>query len=195
MSEPPPLTAEHVCRVSVLEAEKRWTLRGDTLWVASGEHPPLPIPLASLAEVRLAFSPTRVQRNRYQCHLHRAGACCGSFQNEHYKGVMNFEDRSATYNELVRLLVARTASVNPLCRFTTGTSWGSWLLQTGFLTAMLLLLGYLFVIMGAAVTSLIVLKLLVLLFYIPTAGAWIIKNKPRVFSPTQVPATLLPASS
>ena len=192
MSQPPPLIAEHVCRVSVLESEKRWTLQGDVLWVAAGEYPAMPIPLASLKEVRLSFAPTRVQRNRYQCHLYNASGRCGVFQNEHYRGVMDFEDRSASYNGLARLLVSRTASTNPSCRFTTGISWWSWLLQLGFLTGMLLLLIVVFITMGSAVTGLVVLKLLILLFYIPTAGAWIVKNKPRTFPPGEVPARMLP---
>lgn len=194
MSLPPPLTIEHVCRISVLEPEKRWSLKGDVLWLAAGEYPAVPIPLASLKEVRLLFSPTRVQRNRYQCHLYNAGGCCGAFQNEHYRGVMDFEDRSDSYNALVRLLASRTSSVNPRCRFTTGTAGWSWLLQTAFLAGVLLLLIFVFVTMGSAVTGLVVLKLLIVLFYFPTAFSWIRKNKPREFPPGEVPAKMLPAS-
>lgn len=192
MSLPPPLTVEHACRISVLEPEKRWSLKGDVLWVASGEYPAMPIPLASLKEVRLLFSPTRMQRNRYQCHLYNASGRCGAFQNEHFRGMMDFEDRSASYNALVRLLASRAASVNPRCRFTTGTSWWSWLLQAGFLTSVLVLLVFVFITMGSAVTGLVVVKLLIVLFYIPTAGSWIVKNKPRVFPPGEVPAKMLP---
>ena len=190
---PPPLGIDHVCRISVLETEKTWSLRGDTLWVGSGDYPPLPVPLASLAKVRLVFSPTRVQRNRYQCHLFNANGKCGAFQNEHYKGVLDFEDRSGSYRELTTALVKRTAAVNPQCEFVTGTSWWSWLLQTGFLAAMLLLLAAVFFFMGSATTWSVVVKLLIIAFFIPTAWSWIAKNKPRRFSPETVPEKLLPS--
>lgn len=194
MSVPPPLTVEHVCRISVLEKEKHWTLRGDVLWVASGEYPALPVPLASLMEMRLIYAPTRVQRNRYQCFLYNARGRCAAFQNEHYRGVMDFEDRSGSYSELVQRIASRTASVNPACRFTTGTSWWSWLLQMMFLSGVLLLLMILFITIGSAITGLIILKLIIIAFYIPTAWGWIVKNKPRVFSPENVPSEILPSS-
>lgn len=190
---PPPLGIDHVCRISVLEAEKTWSLRGDTLWVGSGDYPPLPIPLASLKEVRLVFSPTRVQTNRYQCHLFNAKGRCGAFQNEHYRGLLDFEDRSKSYRELVTLLVKRTAAVNPTCRFSTGTSWWSWFLQTAFLIGMFLLLAVVLYTMGSAAGGMVVVKLLIVAFYVPIAWSWIAKNKPRRFSPEAVPEKLLPS--
>lgn len=192
MSKPPPLQPDHICRVSVLEPEKRWSLRDDTLWMESGGRPPVAIPLASLRNVRLMFAPTRFQRNRFQCHLYNANGCCAEIQNEHYKGVMDFEDRSGSYRGLVEALVKRTAAVNPSCRFSTGTSWTSWILQTGFLAFMFIVLAFVLYAMGSAASSLVVVKLLLIAFYVPTAAAWIIKNKPRVFSPDQAPAKLLP---
>lgn len=189
---PPPLVTEHVCRISALEKEKTWTLRGDVLWVRETGGAEGGIALASLREVRLVFSPTRVQRNRYQCHLFNAGGRCAAFQNEHYRGLMDFEDRSGSYRDLVELLVKRTASVNPGCRFATGTSWWSWGLQTAFLAGVLVVLAAVLFLMWSAVGWLAIVKLLIILYYIPTAWAWVMKNKPRKFDPGKVPGELLP---
>src|SRR5690606_3015958 len=64
---PPPLQVEHRCRVSLLEKEILWHLGGDTLFKIAEGQPPFSIPLASLAEVRLQFAPTRYQKGRFIC--------------------------------------------------------------------------------------------------------------------------------
>lgn len=189
---PPPLRIDHACRISVLESEVKWSLRGDTLWSETGDYPEFPVRLVSLREVRLVFSPTRMQRNRYQCHLFDAHGRCAAFQNEHYKGVMDFEDRSGSYRDLVDMLVKRTAALNPSCKFTTGTAWWSWLLQTAFLLSMLLLLLVVMFHMWTAIGWLVIVKLLLIVFYLPAAWSWIMKNKPRKFDPGKVPEGLLP---
>ena len=63
---PPPLQIEHPCRISVLEPNRIWSLRGDVLWMLSEGYGDLQIPLPSLTKVQLVFSPTRVHTNRYR---------------------------------------------------------------------------------------------------------------------------------
>lgn len=175
-----------------MEAEKRWTLGTDVLLIHEGNYPALPIPLDSLIEIRMSYEPTRVQQNRYQCHLFTARGRCTKFQNEHYREVMDFEDRSKSYTDLVRQLVIRTSALNPACRFTTGTTWLNWLIQTGILTFSFLLVAFVFIAMGSSGTVLVAVKILVILVFLPFAGAWIVKNRPSTFSPPEVPAAILP---
>src|SRR5690606_5098391 len=112
---PPPLQIEHRCRVSALEREKVWSLRGDVLWIGEEGGAEVPVPLASLRKVRLAYAPTRFQTGRYHCHLYGGTSRLATIQNEHYVGIANFEDRSGSYLALVEALLRRTARIRPDC--------------------------------------------------------------------------------
>ncbi len=190
---PPPLQADHVCRISVLEPERAWSLRGDMLAAAVEGSREWSIPLSSITCIRLVFAPTRVQRNRWRCLLYTTAGKVATIQNEHYKGIMNFEDRSLSYRGLVTALVRRTAAVNPACRFASGNPPAGYWSNVIFLTGMLALLVWLLWIMSGSIGGLVVIKLLILLFYIPTAALWIIRNRPGRFTPDAIPESLLPA--
>jgi hypothetical protein len=84
-------------------------------------------------------------------------------------------------------------SVGHPCRMSLLEPGKRWSLK-GDVLRVLLLLVFLFIAMGAATTGLVMLNLLIVLFYIPTAGAWIVKNKPRKSPPGEVPDGILPAS-
>jgi hypothetical protein len=189
---PPALQIDHPCRISVLEPNRIWSLRGDVLWMLSESYGDLQIPLASLTEIRLVFSPTRVQTNRYRCLLFNARGKVATIQNEHYAGVMDFEDRSESYRALVITLIHRTAMANPGCRFTSGNTLISYLAQVTVLLGGFLILAAALYLMSSAISSLIVVKLILILVYIPVAVMWMKKNKPAIFSPDAPPENLLP---
>ena len=192
MSSPPPLNSEHRVRVSALEQEYTWRLAGDTLWMCTEGQADIPIPLASVARVRLSFDPSRMQRNRFRCHLHNANVKCGTIQNISYKGIADFEDRSATYNSLIRALIPRIAAMNPGCVFKTGTSHLNWWAQFVFLLAAFSLLAFVIFVMYSAIGWMIIVKLLIIAFFIPVVISWFTRNLPRTFDPKAIPERLLP---
>jgi hypothetical protein len=190
---PPPLQIDHSCRVSVLEPELIWRLRGDVLWMrAEGGGEGCPIPLSSLTGIRLVFSPTRVQTNRYRCLLYNAGGRIATIQNEHYKGVMSFEDRTASYLELVNAVIRRTAMVNSGCKFFSGSTWLGYASSVTVLVISFALLAGVLYLMPGGISSLVVVKLLLILVYLPVAWLWIKRNKPATFPPDAIPVDLLP---
>jgi len=189
---PPPLEISHHCRISALDPERVWSLRGETLWMVTAGQADIPFPLRDAKRLRLEFSATRFQRNRYRCRLSNPGGYVAVIQNDHFKGMADFEDRSASYRELVVALIRRTSACNPGCRMITGTSMWNWLLSSGFL---LLTFGFLAVVMffmWTAVGWLVIVKLMVILFLLPTAIRWIMKNRPATFSAQSIPENLLP---
>ncbi len=191
-SVPPPLAVEHGVRVSALEPARVWKIDGDTLWMITEGQPDIAIPLAGIQEVRLAFEPSRMQTKRFRCYLYRSGIKVAAIQNEHYKGFASFEDRSESYNVFVRLLIPRIASLNPCCVFKTGTSELNWWAQAVIITFVGVFLLLTLVFLYAAIGPLVVIKLLIIAFFIPTLVRWFKRNMQKSFSPDEIPEGLLP---
>ena len=189
---PPPLHIEHAVRVSALEKECTWKLDGDTLRVSSEERPPYSIPLAEISTLRLSFDPTRFQTNRFRCHLYNANGKCGMIQNENYKGIADFEDRSTSYVAFVRALIPRIASMNPRCVFKTGTSNLNWWAQAIFLFFIFSLLLLVMFMLYTAIGPLVIVKLIIIAFFVPVAIRWFLRNKPKSFPADEIPPGLLP---
>ena len=192
MTAPPPLQLEHSVRVSALEPERTWKLRGDTLWICTEGQVELPIPLSEVCELRLAFEPSRFQLNRFRCYLRNAFGPCATIQNEHFTGFASFHDRTDTYLELVRSLISRIAVINPACRFKAGTSAFNWWLQAVILSTGLMLLGAVLFFLAPAIGWLVVVKLALMAVLIPVVISWFSRNRPRTFSPDAIPTKLIP---
>lgn len=192
MTTPPPLLIEHRARSSALEPERTWKLTGDTLHACNRGGPDLTIPLANIREVRLTYEPTRFQTNRYRCHLTHTSGQRTVLQNEHFAGIASFEDRTASYLELLHALIPRTAAANPSCVFKTGTSPMNWWLQAAFLTLCFALLALALVFLYTAIGWLVVVKLVILAFLIPVAVRWFRRNRPGTFTPDAIPTGMLP---
>lgn len=192
MSSPPPLRMEHVVRVSALEKECTWKLHGDTLWIAPVGQPDIPISLAGVVTLRLSYDPSRFQTNRFRCHLYNANGKCGMIQNDSYKGIAEFEDRSESYVTLVRALIPRIASLNPRCVFKAGTSNLNWWAHAIFLTGVFSLLFLVMIALYSAIGPLVIIKLIIIAFFVPVAIRWFIRNKPKPFDPQRIPEKILP---
>ncbi len=189
---PPPLSFEHRVRVSAFEPERLWKLHGDTLWMCTEGQPDIPIPLTGITTLRLSYDPNRMQSNRYRCHLHNVGGKVATIQNDSYKGIASFEDRSPSYIALIHLLIPRIASLNPRCVFRTGTSHLSWWGQAAFLSIVFGILLIVLILLYSAIGPLAIIKLVLIALFIPVAIRWFIKNKPKAFNPSVIPEELMP---
>jgi len=192
LTTPPPLHIEHCVRVSALESEHLWKLHGDTLLIATGGQPDIAIQLSSVTMVRIAYEPTRMQLNRYRCYLYNASGKIATIQNEHYKGFASFEDRSPTYVPFLQALIHRIASLSPHCQFATGVSMLRWLANAVFLGLACIFLLIVIFFLHTAIGSLVIIKIIIVAFFIPAAVSWFMKNKPKTFSPENIPVALLP---
>lgn len=192
MSQPPALQVQHRLRVSILEKETTWTLRGHDLVIAPDDLPASVIPLASVSRVSLHYDPSRAQTRRFRCRLQLLNGRTLAIQNEHFCGFASFEDRSSSYRDLVTRICHRTARANPGCLFIRGKSPFSYWAQLIGLALMFVLLTILLLVMWTAIGWLTIIQLIFIGLMLPIAFRWARKNRPGRFDPMNLPADLLP---
>lgn len=172
-----------------------WVLDEANIRIEDDKGPPRVVPLAAMVEVRLAFAPTRPERERYRCQLVLRNAEVLEFFNRTYRGVYDFADTSAEYSEFVRALHAALGQHAPGCRFLAGSSGAGYafnLLVLGFVVLVVAGAFVYFVVVGLVWIALI--KVLLVLFYTPTAIRWAQRNKPRTYPPDAIPSDMLPVA-
>lgn len=192
MSQPPALQVQHRLRVSILEKETTWTLRGHDLVIEPDGLQASIIPLASLIRVSLHYDPSRAQTRRFRCRLDLLNGRRLIIQNEHYCGFASFEDRSGSYRDLVIRICHRTAQANPACLFIKGKSPSSYWAQLIGLALLLLLLTILLFVMWTAIGWLTIIQLIFMALMLPIVIRWARRNRPGHFDPMNPPAELLP---
>lgn len=192
MSAPPPLSIAHTVRASALEEQKTWKIIGDTLWICIEGKPDTPIPLRAILKLRLSYDPGRIERNLFRCHLYNTGGKCAAIPSCHYGGIASFEDRAESYTPFVRTLIHRLASVNPRCEFVAGISRLRWWANAAFLTVAFGFLLLILIMLYTAIGPLVIIKLLLIAFLVPTLIRWFSRNRPKTFSPQSIPENILP---
>lgn len=172
---------------------RTYVVAGDQLLIEMTGFASNLVPMHEISEVNLAFAPTRPERNRYRCTL-RTTKQKIVFFNRTYRGIYDFPQTNPEYVAFVRALHGALLLHNPSCRFTAGSSVAVYALNIAiliFVFAMLVLLGVFLFTIG--LTAIVVVKVLIILFYIPTALRWAKKNRPRKYDPRTIPDDLLPA--
>ena len=173
-----------------------WVLDGAIVRLEDGQGPPREVALAQVRALRLDFAPTRPERNRFRCRLVLASGETLTFFNRTYAGLNDFRDTSAAYAAFVTALVSALRRHAPGCRYRAGTGVAVYALN-------LLATGFIFCCFGAIawflyrinLTWMLVLKILILIFYVPALLYWVVRNRPRAFDPTAIPPDLLPGVS
>jgi hypothetical protein len=172
-----------------------WVLDGPHLRRDDGSGPPQVFPLSEIACCTLDFRPTRADRNCFRCRLTFRTGVRLEILNRTWVGPLNFVDTSSAYVAFIRELLARIATIAPRCDFRAGTSWFHYVvnaLATGFIT--LCFAAIAFFLSKVGLTWLFALKILLLLFYVPTLVYWLVRNRPRHFEPHSIPADVLPTT-
>ena len=146
-----------------------------------------------IAEIRLAFAPTRVARNRYRAQIiFRQGGMAELF-NTDYQGFGDFPEKNEEYVALLRELHRRIAAKGGTTRFRKGNSTLAYIfniLLTIFIFAMLALAFFMLASFGLVWIA--VVKLGIIMFFIPTLIRYIKRVKPETYDPLHVPADALP---
>ena len=150
-------------------------------------------PYASICELRLCFDPTRADDTRHRCDIRLADRQKASFYSTHFVGFSEFEDRAASYTALVRELVARVVRANPSCRFRARKRpIVYWTEHIVLLALAALLVFVLALVGGVAITDLFLVKLGVIVAFVPVMIAYTRKNRPGSFDPKVLPEKVLP---
>jgi Flp pilus assembly protein TadB len=180
-------------RPHAFAGERTYTLTDDALAIEEDGKPRDGAFYDSISEIRLAYAPTRFARNRYRAQVvFRDGGMAELF-NTHYAGVGDFPERNAEYSGFLTELHKRLAANGNNIRFTRGNSpaayIGNWLL-TIFVFAMLALAFVLLVAWGLVWIA--VVKIAIILFFIPTLIRYMARAKPGTYDPLAIPEDVLP---
>jgi hypothetical protein len=108
MSNPEVPLARYAFRRSVLESEVAYALYDDRVVIEGGSAlgPRFHL-LSDVRKVHLRYEHTK-QREYYQCRIHTKGRRI-DLRHVHWRGVMDFEDRRATYTPFVKALLTALA--------------------------------------------------------------------------------------
>lgn len=147
-----------------------------------------------IAEVRVAYAPTRVARNRYRTQvIFKQGGMVELF-NMHYAGFADFEERNADYAAFVRALHRRLAERNARPTYRKGNSPAAYVGNVALTVFVLAMLALAFVLLLAfGLVWIAVVKLAIILFYLPTLIRHIRRSRPETYDPRAIPADALPA--
>jgi hypothetical protein len=147
----------HNVRNSLIDKERTFTLGPDALHWRETQGSEGRIPYADVRDMRLIAYTSPIGES-FQCALRGKSGGKVKLRSAHYRGLNDFEDRTATYAPFVKALAERVAAAAPDAKFIAGST-GLWIV---WLTVGVLFLGV------------IVLLILSLFEGLPPAGPWII---------------------
>jgi hypothetical protein len=185
---------EYAFRSNAFVNRRRYRLTDDAMvWEEDGK--PLDgVFYDDISEIRLAFAPTRWSTNRFRARIiFREGGMAELF-NMDYIGIGNFNALDAQYNAFLRDLHRRLADRGTATVYRLGNSTGgyiaNWLLII-FIAAMLALIFVFLFTIGLGPLALV--KLVVILFFVPVLIRYIRRAKPGTYDPRAIPDAVLPA--
>ena len=180
-------------RSNAFVGERTYTLTDDALVIEEEGKPRDGAFYDGISEVRLAFTPTRAATNRYRAQIIFKEGGMAELFNTHFAGVLNFPEKNAEYNAFLAELHRRLAAKGKNVRYMRGNSqaayFGNWLL-TIFIFAMLALAFVLLMTLGLVWIA--VVKLLIILCFIPVLIRYMQRAKPGSYDPLDIPKDVLP---
>lgn len=193
MNSPPPLPDDpsYEARLSVLEKVRRFRIQEDTLHIEE-EGSSHSLPLDQIQSIRCRFYPTRFQKDRYEMLLTLANGMKIKIGNQFYRGLADFEDRSAGYRMFVNALHRARIDRNPPCRFFAGVTPLSFWLNAALLSTVLIVLAVLIVVFAFSMPPVAIVKLVILIIMLPIAIGWFRKNQPAEYDGRKIPDSVIP---
>ncbi|MDD5365482.1 MAG: hypothetical protein PHR30_09100 [Gallionellaceae bacterium] len=187
--------ATYTQRLHAFVPDRTYTVADDALLWRDGKGGAGQVAYADLAEVRLSYAPTRVQKNRYFLTLSTGHDAALQISNENYLGLADFQDCSPSYRIFVTELHRSIAAANPGVRFEAGSTGMQrslhWLL-TGFILLVLAAAALAFITLG--LYWLVLVKVGIIAYYLPTLKRYLGINKPRRYAPSAIPEEMLPTA-
>lgn len=144
-------------------------------------------------QVRLAFAPTRYKPWRYLMELKLRSGGKLAVDNVHFKGMADFEDRSATYRPFVEAVLGELRRRRPNVKVRIGAAPGAYWAQMAFVAAAFGLLALVLVSLpGAIIPGGAWLKLAIVAVTLPVLVQWARKSYPRLGDIGSIPEAALP---
>jgi hypothetical protein len=149
-----------------------------------------------IAEIRLAYVPTRAATNRYRAQIiFREGGMAELF-NLTYRGIMDFPEQDEAYVAFLRELHRRVAATGQPVLYRQGNSMGAYIgniFLCLFIVVCLVAVSFMLVAIGAS--GLVIVKLGLVLYFIPVLIRYMRRAKPAEYDPAAIPAAVLPTVS
>ncbi|MFN0264362.1 hypothetical protein ACKTEK_10845 [Tepidamorphus sp. 3E244] len=177
-----------------LRGPRTYTLSDDALeWVDEGKAGHHRLPFSEISHVRLAYRPTRVQHNRYLAHITPRTGKRIDISNSSFHGYGSFTEHNEAYARFIRALHEKLAAHSSGTVFQKGGSWPGYignLVLTAWI-ALMLVIAALFLLFSGLLWIAVV-KLAIIIFFLPTLVRFIIRAKPETYSPSKIPEGALP---
>lgn len=187
---------EYTQRLHHFTGTRTWKISPDALSWTTDDGGKGRIPLEAINSVRLRFQPTRAEMGRYAMLIH-AGKSNQEFTitNIHYKDPMNFQKKSDEFRSFVNEVHTAVSAKNPETEYLAGSTYGAYAANLAlniFIIGLLAVVAWYIILSG--VWALIVVKALIILFYVPTMLFQLKRNFPSRYDPANLPARLIPTS-
>lgn len=157
---------------------RRWKLVAGLLeW--TGDGPPGRISLAQVNRLRIAYEPTRISSGRFVIWL-RSPTGSVRLDNLDWAGVGQCREQDEAFMGFTQEMLYRIQSENPAAECRLGKPAGTYVLSLLFTVFLLVILfgaGLFFLFIG--VIWLALLKVLILLVYLPRLIRYLKRNRPR----------------
>lgn len=193
MSDVQDQVVSYTYRQSILTKPWTFTLNDTALVWQEEDKPARMIPFSSIIRLQPKFDPTRVQLNRHIMQVYTHNGQVIKIASMTYKGISDFADQAADYASFIHALHDKLATANPSVEFKKGITQLGYMASVGVLVFLILLLviavGF---ILTGTVNAIIVIKLLFLLYFIPTLIGYLRRNKPQVYDPRNLPESIVP---
>lgn len=182
---------EYIQKRHKFDPEYVWSITPQGVMRQSEGSPDYLIPFSRIQSVRLRQEPTRVQPKRVGFHIYTPQDHV--ITNEHYIGIYDFEDRTQSFENFLDAFHSAFPKDTDVT-FHKGSTQGAFIGNIAIILAVFLLLfavSPLFAVTGIPGASFIV-KILLLIVYLPIALRMIWKNKPQRYDPQHWPRDMLP---
>lgn len=183
---------DYTQRLHQFVGERTWTVGDDALTWRDAKGGGGRVPYSGIRSVRLRFEPTRAERRRYAMRIDAGTEL--AITNIHYAGIYDFKDQSEQFRPFVEAFHEKLRVANPNATYLSGSTPAAYvmnILLTIWIIAMLAIAAIFFFSIG--VGWLVVLKVALILFFMPALFSLLKKNKPSTYDPQHIPESLVPS--
>lgn len=159
--------------------ERVWIVDPEALvWTgADGTFARMPWP--EVTAIRLTYAPTRLKTWRYKLTLKARNGASWVIDNTHFRGIGDFEDRSASFSPFVLACVERVRDRAPGAVARLGSDPVAYWAQVGFVAAMFALLAVVIVVLPTPFGGVIWVKLALIALTLPVMFSFVTKSWPK----------------
>lgn len=153
----------------------------DTIW------------LGAVSSIQLLYAPNNFSRHAFKITLRMSDGRSVSFTNVSWKGLANVEQQDEAYNTFVRTLIADIAQANPQVKLIAGRGVWPWRIMAGFTAVALVgMVGFVLRALTLGEYPAAFFAALVVAGAVWQMEPFVRRNRPRAFTPDNLPADLLP---